>query len=1106
MSHHSLETKPKSKSEQTSQQQPLSGGHKDEFFEKKEDIDISEVKEYSYSTPEGEELVLSYDGEQHPSEFQPRYVTRSVSKSLKGFEPYHVYHPHPSHTTRPKTSPHYSEMDPANLVDRLDSAFDKLSLSSYSTRLPTFSGDQGAKGLMKFIDDFNEIGNIMNISEDKMARLLPAHLKGAAKVVFENFPETDKRNWRSAISKLKEHFSTDHYLDMAREKLMQMTMQGNESPFIFSSRIKREILDAYPGERFADQRKFLQYMIFTNGLSPKIKQKLKLLGPLNQDYDQLLRDAERMWDLISSEESSVDSSLLNAKIDKILSRLDSAQPQVNNVYRPRGSFQRRSFGYRRSRSPPRFQRSRRIFQNSSRHVRFAPYPSYHTWQTERRDFSQRSPPRNRSTSFRRDFYTSPNIPSAEPHFNNRRSSPNSRNSGRFRNRSRSPYSSNASSPRQRDSHRVNSIAANFSTGISASVPSLFILAIFTLCFQTCATYSMTYQLCSSGKSGWPVAFPEAISCANPSGLSNILLTAASVFVEKTEPTQIPAFHCFNKTRRICASSYLHISFSLNSDEEFMSALDPFLCQTISNSKKYLGRPLYNLSPNVFGSENPIHYSYPWFFGHRCTVTTNIYVEKGEIATYDGYHFFGQFGDMANCSVSNNYCQLAHGTIVWTYNHAAQSPCKYVKATDSIAYVTPNHVVLESIQSAFTYKKIAFLKQQLLRWCLPENAIAMDNGVFVSLPELEANDPRTVFHQNFTLVQRINEKHYNMSKSLNVYDPYISYKRVFNNGNVATTGNSHVFDLKSPLSSPSNTQAIPRQDPLWFIRYRGKRDTHTFATSTKKDFRKGVLTRSMNIPAVVAEHIALNSAPSFEKFNRDMSLSHEARQDQRQAEVNTKLQYLKYKIDEIIQRDFMVLFEQICMLNNFKTQAIKSIAKTDPTGAARILLNRNDISAISAGDVLMISKCKVIQVDEIYLDHKVNSICYVDTPVRIGKTLFFVQPGTRDLKISSVVAECGHLPTGIYNDGNNHYRSPTGYVHVSHIHMNLPQNFAKQEVVFNAPPIFHSDLANIYTQLKFINRRINSATIRSTSEVLQDETSLGSLSSQISDEAIQTADF
>lgn len=62
---------------------------------------------------------------------------------------------------------------------------------------------------------------------------------------------------------------------------------------------------------------------------------------------------------------------------------------------------------------------------------------------------------------------------------------------------------------------------------------------------------------------------------------------------------------------------------------------------------------------------------------------------------------------------------------------------------------------------------------------------------------------------------------------------------------------------------------------------------------------------------------------------------------------------------------------------------------------------------------MISQCKKVQVDEIYLDHNVNGVCYFYTPTRIGKTIYFVQPGTRDLVISSPEADCGNLPFGIY---------------------------------------------------------------------------------------------
>ena len=72
---------------------------------------------------------------------------------------------------------------------------------------------------------------------------------------------------------------------MVREKLMDMKMLPHESPILFSSRVKRDLSEAYPGFDQKKKRKLLQTTIFTNGLPRKIKQKLKLLGPLPADYD-----------------------------------------------------------------------------------------------------------------------------------------------------------------------------------------------------------------------------------------------------------------------------------------------------------------------------------------------------------------------------------------------------------------------------------------------------------------------------------------------------------------------------------------------------------------------------------------------------------------------------------------------------------------------------------------------------------------------------------------------------------------------------------------------------------------------------------------------------
>ena len=148
--------------------------------------------------------------------------------------------------------------------------FYKLCLASYCTKLPTFSGDHGGKGLANFLEEFSEVGQIMGLAEDKLARLLSVHLKGVAKAVFDGFSYMEKQNWHVATAKLKSHFSSDHFLDMVRENLMDMKMLPHESPVLFSSRVKRDLSEAYPGVDQEEKRKFLQMIIFTNGVSRKV--------------------------------------------------------------------------------------------------------------------------------------------------------------------------------------------------------------------------------------------------------------------------------------------------------------------------------------------------------------------------------------------------------------------------------------------------------------------------------------------------------------------------------------------------------------------------------------------------------------------------------------------------------------------------------------------------------------------------------------------------------------------------------------------------------------------------------------------------------------------
>ncbi|KAK6031228.1 hypothetical protein OSTOST_02618 [Ostertagia ostertagi] len=513
--------------------------------------------------------------------------------------------------------------------NNLESAFERLCLSSYASKLPIFSGDRMGENFMEFLNKFYEIGHIMGLTEPKMARLLPAHLKGVAKAVYDNLSDNEKADWRAAITKLQEHFSTDQFLDMARERIMNMRMELGEAPVVFSNRIRKEILDAYPHDNLTEQRKFLQHMVFTNGLPYKIKEKLKLLGPLSSNYETLLRDAGRMYD-ISKANPVPEEDMLIAKIDRAIDTIVSNRspaPSTSYFRNPNRNYylnarpnQYNNFNNPRNQFNPRFR------SPSRNNVRFAPNTQYRNERARTPVFQNRSPNqtynrdqerpyRRQNPQYRRQTspFRRPNSPSRRQNFQNRRP--------------RSPFRQRSNS----SSHfPINSITASSPRTILKPTTSLFIVAIVSILIAPTSAFSLKYQLCSAGKSGWPIAYPDPVTCTSSPNASQVLITGADLYVERTEPLLLQAYHCFNKTRKICTSSYLHVSFSVNSDEEFMTPIDPTLCESLTQTKKYLEFPLEKLSANVYGSDNQIQYSYPWFFGEKCTVTTTYILKKEQL--------------------------------------------------------------------------------------------------------------------------------------------------------------------------------------------------------------------------------------------------------------------------------------------------------------------------------------------------------------------------------------------------------------------------------------------------------------------------------------------
>ncbi|VDM51517.1 unnamed protein product [Toxocara canis] len=85
--------------------------------------------------------------------------------------------------------------------------------------------------------------------------------------------------------------------------------------------------------------------------------------------------------------------------------------------------------------------------------------------------------------------------------------------------------------------------------------------------------------------------------------------------------------------------------------------------------------------------------------------------------------------------------------------------------------------------------------------------------------------------------------------------------------------------------------------------------------------------------------------------------------------------------------------------------IKWISRGNPTEAARMLLQREDIVATNEEDLLKITPCQKVLVDKIFEKHKIDGKCYGRLPVRVGKEIVFVKQRSTDLIENATEINC-----------------------------------------------------------------------------------------------------
>lgn len=189
-------------------------------------------------------------------------------------------------------------------------------------------------------------------------------------------------------------------------------------------------------------------------------------------------------------------------------------------------------------------------------------------------------------------------------------------------------------------------------------------------------------------------------------------------------------------------------------------------------------------------------------------------------------------------------------------------------------------------------------------------------------------------------------------------------------------------------------------------------------------------------------------------------------------LNTRIQFAADKLQLSMQQDYRQLWRSICGIHNENIRIKNALMKMDPTTAVRLYLNREDLVAHYAGEVLAVTACTQVQPSVIYWNHTVNNICYRQTPVLVNETLLFVQTGTRELTKNAEVVPCNKRPTAIYQNATGYWTSENGPVNVASLSRHVMFKHQRQSIDLKAPGIFQSDLSQIATSVSLLSSYAN----------------------------------